>query len=245
MTATILRTARYLADYLRFRRALRAAPPRLAALWRDRMPCLHDATAATHFDRHYVYHPAWAARIVAARQPAFHVDISSTLHFASMLSAFLDVRFYDYRPARLELSGLSSGTADLLALPFEAQSLASLSCMHVVEHIGLGRYGEPIDPDGDIKAARELQRMLAPGGTLLFVVPVGRQRIMFNAHRIYQVRSVLAMFPELALQQFALVPDREEDGGLIVDPPHTVADAQEYGCGCFWFLRPTSSGGRA
>jgi hypothetical protein len=57
--------------------------------------------------------------------------------------------------------------------------------MHVIEHIGLGRYGEALDPDGDLKAIRELVRVLAAGGNLLVVVPVGRPRIQFNAHRIY------------------------------------------------------------
>src|SRR5690554_5750635 len=137
----------------------------------DFYPCLHDKTSNTYFDRHYVYHPAWAARIVAKNRPEKHVDISSTLHFCSILSAFVPVDFYDYRPASLILSQLSSLSADLSSLPFEDDSILSLSCMHTVEHVGLGRYGDPLDYDGDIKAINELKRVLARGGHLLFVVP--------------------------------------------------------------------------
>jgi len=90
---------------------------------KDFFPCLHDNTTNTGFDRHYVYHPAWAARIIAQIKPDKHVDISSTLHFCSVLSAFVPVDFYDYRPANLSLSNLNSYSADLLALPFPDNSL--------------------------------------------------------------------------------------------------------------------------
>ena len=164
------------------------------------------------------------------------MDISSSLYFCSLVSAFVPVAFYDYRPAALGLSNLSSGTADLMGLPFADRSVASLSCMHVVEHIGLGRYGEPIDANGDLRAMAELQRVLAPGGSLLFVVPVGRPRILFNAHRIYAHQQIVAAFAELQLVEFALVPDfpRIE---LVPDAPPALADAQTYGCGCFLFTR--------
>ena len=119
-------------------------------------------------------------------KPEFHIDISSTLYFCSIVSAFIPIKFYDYRPVKLNLEKLYTGSADLLSLPFEEGSVNSLSCMHVVEHIGLGRYGDPLDPDGDLKAISELIRVLAPDGNLLLVVPVGKKsRIMFNAHRIY------------------------------------------------------------
>ena len=79
---------------------------------------------------------------------------------------------------------MSSGYADLANLPFEINSVQSLSCMHTVEHVGLGRYGDPIDPDGDLKAIKEIKRVLAVNGNLLFVVPIGKPKIVYNAHRI-------------------------------------------------------------
>lgn len=200
-------------------------------------PRLGDNTSGTEFDRHYVYHPAWAARILAESRPAEHVDISSSLYFCSMLSAFIPTRFYDYRPADLRLDNLVADHADILALPFKDKSLASLSCMHVVEHIGLGRYGDPLDPLGDLKAIAELKRVLAPGGILLFVVPIGRPRIMFNAHRIYSFAQIHSYFEDLKLMEFSLVPDNAEDGGLIRNALPDMADAQNYGCGCFFFRK--------
>jgi hypothetical protein len=134
--------------------------------------CLKDATATTGFDRHYIFHTAWAAGILAKSKPKVHTDISSSLYFVANVSAFVPIRFLDYRPANLGLSGVMEEAVDLLNLSFADDSISSLSCMHVVEHIGLGRYGEPIDYDGDLQAAKELARVLAIDGQLLFVVPI-------------------------------------------------------------------------
>ena len=228
----------FVREFVEFRRLARAAGPRLRLRWRDRYPCLHDRTATTGFDRHYVLHPAWAARLLARTKPDHHIDIASSLNFVTLVSAFLPVTFYDYRPAELRLDGLSSQRADLLALPFSDRSVPSLSCMHVVEHVGLGRYGDPLDAEGDLKAMRELQRVVAPGGSLFFVVPVGRPVIRFNAHRIYSFAQALAGFPELTLQEFALIPDDPAQGSLIVGAAPEMVDRQNYGCGCFWLRRP-------
>lgn len=227
------------AEFERFRRmAWRSgAAQRLPISWDDRKPCLDDRTETTAFDRHYVYHTGWAARVLAATRPALHVDISSSLYFAAIASAFVPVDCYEFRPAKLQLDNLRMRQADLLALPFADASVESISCMHVVEHVGLGRYGDPLDPDGDLKAMAELSRVVAPGGSLLFVVPVGRPRVQFNAHRVYAFADVLDAFPQLELQQFALVPDGRSGGPLLVNPPEGLADQQEYGCGCFWFRR--------
>lgn len=212
--------------------------PRFALRWRDRWLCLGDATSVTGFDRHYVFHTAWACRVLAESRPAEHVDISSSLYFVATASAFVPIRFYDYRPAQLGLSGLVCDHADLTRLHFADGSIASLSCMHVVEHIGLARYGDPLDYDGDLKAVAELRRVLAVGGQVLFVVPIGGEaRIQFNAHRIYTYRQVLGMFPNFELVEFALIPDDGSSLGLIRHAQEELSNAQRYGCGCFWLRK--------
>lgn len=228
----------FIRDFLKFRR-LTAETRRggLVPSWKDRFPCLNDKTATTDFDRHYVYHTAWAARVLAQTRPEFHLDLSSSLYFCGMMSAFLPVRFYDYRPAQLVLSNLSTESADLLALPFPNDSVNSLSCMHVVEHVGLGRYGDSLDPDGDLKAISELKRVLAVRGNLLFVVPIGRPRVMFNAHRIYSYDQIREYFSALELKEFALIPDSASEGGLVYAADKAMVERQVYGCGCFWFTK--------
>lgn len=209
--------------------------------WKDRWLHLRDATATTGFDKHYVFHTAWASRVIAEKRPVQHVDIASSLYFVSSVSAFVPTRFIDFRPADLGLSGLVSEAGTLMRLPFANNSVESLSCMHVVEHVGLGRYGDPLDYDGDIKAARELIRVVAPEGSLLFVVPVsGQARIQFNAHRIYTYEQVLALFSELDLVEFALIPDDDAKEGLIRHADPLLASKQRYGCGCFHFVKRTS-----
>lgn len=209
----------------------------MSVRWEDRLACLGDRTGTAGFDRHYVYHTAWASRRLAEVRPTVHLDIGSSLYFAALVSAFVPVKFYDFRAVDLELEGLTCARADLTRLQFPNKSVASLSCMHVVEHIGLGRYGDPLDPDGDLAAASELSRVLADGGELLFVVPVGRPRVVFNAHRVYSLAHVVSMFPDLELREFRLVPDRPEGSGLLEDATEADVARQDYGCGCFRFSR--------
>jgi SAM-dependent methyltransferase len=200
----------------------------------EEYPCLTDKTALTSFDAHYIYHPAWAARIVKAIAPEKHIDISSTLHFCSILSAFIPTEFYDYRPADLNLDNLVTSHADLTNLHYENNSIQSLSCMHTIEHIGLGRYGDPIDPDGDLKAFSELKRVCAINGNLLIVVPVGVRKVQFNAHRIYNPHDIINYMNGFKVQKFSLVNDK---GKYIENADLDDAATQQYGCGCYWFIK--------
>jgi hypothetical protein len=224
-----------------FARRCSATGSRLAITWSDIHPCLDDRTTDTPIDRHYLYHPAWAARVLAGTRPERHVDVSSMVNFSAIVSAFIPVDFYDIRPALIRIDNLTSGAADLLNLPFDDNSIESLSCMHVIEHVGLGRYGEPIDPDGDLKAIRELTRVLAPGGTLLIAVPVGRSRIEFNAHRVYDHADFRGNFQSLELIEFALIRERAQGEGLLLNPPDELVRAESYGCGCYWFRKSRSA----
>lgn len=201
---------------------------------KDLYPCLKDKTTFTPIDQHYTYHPAWAARILAKTKPEYHVDISSILCFSTIVSAFIPIKFYDYRPAQLGLSNWKEDAVNLIDLPFLDNSIPSLSCMHTIEHIGLGRYGDALDLNGDIAAINELKRVLQPEGDLLFVTPVGKPRIEFNAHRIYSYEQIIQYFSPLQIIEFTLIPDQ---GGMIENADPTLVTQQNYGCGCFWFKK--------
>ena len=229
-------------DYVKYRSLFRRSPvKRFPLAVANTFPFIFDKTPTTGFDRHYIYHTAWAARAVRQINPPQHVDISSSLYFSSIVSAFVPVKFYDYRPPALSLSNHTSAPADLHALPFSSGSIDSLSCMHTIEHVGLGRYGDRLDPDGDLKAVNELKRVLAVNGHLLFVVPIGRPLLRFNAMRIYSYDQIMAMFPDLVLREFSLIHEFEEDGGITANATKAMADAEEYGCGCFWFVKPNGA----
>lgn len=162
-----------LKDYFIFRKKAKELNLKYKFKLREMKPILGEKVSTTSFDKHYTYHPAWAARCLKEINPDEHIDISSKLYFSTMVSAFIPVKFYDYRPVQIYLDNLETGKADLTSLPFDSDSIISLSCMHTIEHIGLGRYGDPIDPEGDLKAIKELKRVLAKDGSLLFVVPIG------------------------------------------------------------------------
>jgi len=107
--------------------------------------------------------------------------------------------------------------------------------MHTIEHIGLGRYGDAIDPDGDLKAISELIRVTTVGGSILFVVPIGQPKIMFNAHRIYSYDQIIGYFSKMKLEEFSLIS--EASGGIMYNANKIDADNETYGCGCFWFIK--------
>lgn len=207
---------------------------RLSLKFKDIYPIIWNKTKVTRIPSHYVYHTAWAARKVRELNPQFHLDISSSLYFCSILSAFIHTKFYDFRPAKLILSNLDVGHLDLTKLDLPTESVMSLSCMHTVEHVGLGRYGDELDWNGDLKAINELKRVTAKGGSLIFVVPVGRPRIEYNAHRVYSYDQIIYLFREFDIKEFALETD---NGNFDINADPKTVPYQNFACGCFHFIK--------
>ena len=170
------------------------------------------------FSFDYAVHTGWAARALARFMPDVHADFGSYIYFATLCSAFIPlIWFCDIRGAGLPLSGFHARKEDLTKINFEDNSLDSISSLHVLEHIGLGRYGDTLDAQGDRKAAAELCRVLAPGGQLILVTPMNEvPRITFNSDRYYHLAMVREMFAPLNLAEFQLI-----HGGRITDqlPP--------------------------
>ena len=112
--------------------------------------------------------------------------------------------------------------------------LSIFSCLHVAEHIGLGRYGDQLDPKGTFSTAVELERVLAPGGNLYFALPIGIPRVCFNAHRIHAAETICAYFSGLTLMEFSGVHD---DGRFVERVTLEEFRSSEYACGLFWFSK--------
>ena len=157
-------------------------------------PILNEKVKYTPFDSAYYHQQLWAFERILKNKPSEHVDIASTYQFSGYVSKITNAIFIDYRPIQTNLKTLEILHGDILNLPFKDSSKVSLSCLHVIEHIGLGRYGDKINPDGYIKAIYELQRVVSLKGRLYISIPVGVPRLCFNAHRIFDPEYFLSLF---------------------------------------------------
>jgi SAM-dependent methyltransferase len=227
---------RFVRDCRRYRKAAPAGSPFPLRL-RDLKPILVDYfEQAGSGEGHYFYQDLWAARKVYEARPERHLDIGSRIDgFVAHVLTFMPVEVIDIRPLSSKVRGLTFRQADATNLAdIPDGSVESLSSLHVVEHFGLGRYTDPVDPQACFAAMRAMQRVVRPGGKLYFSVPVGRERVEFNAHRVFAPGTVLSSFPELELRSFAAVNDA---GEFLPDcRPDDVAGAR-FACGMFEFAR--------
>lgn len=202
----------------------------------DFYPCLLDRSTTTPIDYNYFYQDTWAAGQVFSHDPQEHVDIGSTALLVGILAQRVRVISVDIRPLTVRLPGLETRVGSIVDLPFDCDSVHSLSSLCVIEHIGLGRYGDPLDAHGSLRALAEIQRVLAPGGRAYLSLPVGpRDRTRFNAHRIFDWTTIASLMPELELEEERFIlGDRLVERTALADHVWTSAMV----VGCFAFRKP-------
>lgn len=199
-------------------------------------PILFQKTLNSPYDAHYTYQSAWATRHIVAAAPERHVDVSSSVPFVVQLAAVLPVTMYEFHKPDVSFPGLTLCEGTVVGLPMPDQSVASLSCLHVIEHVGLGRYGDPLDADGARKGLVELARVVARDGALYLSVPSGDARVAFNAHRVLDPNAVAGVMNAqgLTLKSFSFVDD---NGRFWDECEMSRARGEHYGCGMFRFTR--------
>jgi hypothetical protein len=203
----------------------------------DAFPILTDRYAsAGHAEGHYFHQDLWAAKKIFQERPDAHIDIGSRVDgFVAHVLAFMPVTVLDIRPLVSRVDGLTYLQDDATSLSMlQDNSVSSLSSLHAAEHFGLGRYSDPIDPYACFKFMDSLQRVLAPRGKLYFSVPVGRERVEFNAHRVFSPRTILKQFRLLRLESFSFVGD---DGALYPNTEPLALPDSEMACGLFEFTK--------
>lgn len=202
--------------------------------FKNARPKIFDKTLYTNIDKHYFFQDIWAFKKILESNCVYHFDIGSRVDFLGLLSTITQVTFVDIRPIKVKLENFKSKKGSILSLPYNDESINSLSCLHVAEHVGLGRYGDILDPLGTKKAAKELTRVLAPNGNLYFSLPIGKPKLYYNSHRVHSTNQILSYFPELKLLELSGVDD---NGKFVINVKRNVLDSCNYGCGFFYFTK--------
>jgi Caenorhabditis protein of unknown function, DUF268 len=229
--------AGYVADLLAWVRKTNAAqraqfPLRL-------LPTLSDKYAESGIaSGHYFHQDLWAARHIHRHAPLRHVDVGSRIDgFVAHLLSFREVEVLDIRVLVSKVVGLSFRQANLMSnAPLTVEQSMSVSCLHALEHFGLGRYGDPLDVDGWRKGLRNLAGIVSPGGLLYIGVPISnQQRIEFNAQRIFAPETIVEAARDLGLTmiEFSYI----DDEGNFIENSEPKAVRCEFGCGCYVFAK--------
>jgi hypothetical protein len=208
----LIRALRDWPCYVRERSAFRRMPGASDMPWGRELPILGERNESSGALGAYFLQDLTVARWIYQTNPRRHVDVGSRLDgFIGSLAAFREVEVLDIRPQPLPVPNVRFHQLDLMQ-PLPEEWLActdSLSCLHTIEHFGLGRYGDELDPAGHLAGIERLQAMVAPGGMLYLSTQIGRERIEFNAHRVFSPQTLMSWFSDgWEIQRTALIDDQ-------------------------------------
>lgn len=227
----------YCRNYLIFKRQHKK--PVKEFQWGKVYPCLADRYEASGSMRgHYFHQDLWAAQRICAHNPEKHVDIGSRIDgFVAHVAAFREIEVWDIRPPENRVKNIKFRQMDIMDAQFGLDNYCdSVSSLSVLEHLGLGRYGDQIDYHGYLTGWEHIYRMLKSGGKFYFSVPIGPQRIEFDAHRVFSIPYLLSLMErKYRLDTFAYVDDQ---GRLVQPVSRQPSEEQQnfschFGCGLF------------
>ena len=201
-------------------------------------PCLEDRSAQLGVATgHYFHQDLLVARRICENAPDLHMDVGSRIDgFVAHVASFRSIVVLDIRPLRSNIPNVKFIQTDLMSDPPDGliDSCDSLSCLHALEHFGLGRYGDSVSYDGYLKGLTNLCLLLKKGGKLYLSVPIGPQRIEFNAHRVFSVDYLLqCLSGQYNIDHFSFVDDKGDlHENVLLSPPGIQSNfGCYYGCG--------------
>lgn len=216
MFRSIYSLPRYIRDYIKFRKVYKGHV--------EFVPCLYDwyeegGTTTSE----YFWQDLLVARLIAEAKPEKHVDIGSRVDgFVTHIASFRDIEVLDIRPITTKIPGIIFKQADLMNLGKEFGQnnyCDSLSCLHTLEHFGLGRYGDPIIRNGFESGVANMSGLVKKGGVFYLSVPVGIERVEFNANRVFHPATIISVAGanDLVLQNMIQIKQNGEVRSFLPD----------------------------
>jgi hypothetical protein len=203
-------------------------------------PVIQEKYAMAGSLGNYFWQDLWAAKRIVQSGVKAHFDIGSRLDgvIAHLLAAGIDVTMIDVRKFPAEVKGLHTIVDDATTLhQIPDESIESMSALCSLEHFGLGRYGDPVDPEACFKCFHNIQRKLKKGGRLYISVPVGKERVEFNAHRVFYADTVVKSFSFLSLEEFSCAAEEKIEYNVEIHKHDEDLHNGEYRYGLFLFVK--------
>lgn len=172
----------------------------------DLYPILTDKYDEMGTVNTYFWQDLWAAKLIYNNRPSMHYDIGSRLDgfIAHILAMEIPLKVIDVRPFPQEIENLETIVDDATEMKqFEDNSIESMSALCSLEHFGLGRYGDEVDPEACFKVFQKIQDKLKSGANLYISVPIGREKVQFNAHRIFYASTIVNEFSRMHLKELS------------------------------------------
>lgn len=191
---------------------------------------------------HYFHQDLHVAKKIFQQNPQLHVDVGSRVDgFVAHVATFREIEIFDIRPQNVQVGNIKFRQVDFMSdVGYELKDYCdSLSCLHALEHFGLGRYGDPVDYYGYMKGLDNLCDILKQGGRLYLSVPMGSQRIEYNGHRVFSLKYLLELLDtRFAVDGFSYVDDAGEFHADVDPAMNTDNNFDcEYGCAIFELIK--------
>jgi len=168
-------------------------------------PCLYDwYEEGGAINNEYFWQDLIIAQMINKIQPSRHIDIGSRIDgFVSNIASFREIEIFDVRPIYTIIPNVIFRQLDFMKLNFTSTEYGkcdSLSCLHTIEHFGLGRYGDPIQKDGYLTGLYNMTSLLTKGGLFYFSTPIGKERVEFNANRVFNPLKIYNIIKDLGFK---------------------------------------------
>ena len=186
---------------------------------------------------HYFIQDLFVSQLIFENTPKNILDIGSRIDgFVAHVSTFREIDVLDIRPLNGKIKNINFKKLDLMK---ETSNLEEkyecITCLHAIEHFGLGRYGDSIDPDGHLKGIKNIHKILTNNGICYLSFPLGKNRVEFNAHRVFSIKYIKPILESLfTIESFSYISD---DGSLFENVDIENGEETNFNCnyGCSIF----------